>query len=116
MRKALFYVIPSTAVTTAVMMLVVHLDLVSLVALMGALSGFLTMYLLYRLREKPERVEKLYRSELSFADALLPYGVIIVLSLLFPVLRLTAFSFIQFPGIHDVARAFRAGGRSVCQD
>jgi len=94
-RKALFYVIPSTAVTTAVMMLVVHLDLVSLVALMGALSGFLTMYLLYRLREKPERVEKLYRSELSFADALLPYGVIIVLSLLFPVLRLDRF-FLSF--------------------
>jgi lactate permease len=94
-RKALYYVVPSTIVTTAVMMFIVHMDLVSLVALLGALSGFVTMYALYWLREKPPKVERLFRAELSLVDALLPYIVIIILSLLFPLLHLDRF-FLSF--------------------
>ncbi|MDI9492780.1 MAG: L-lactate permease [Bacillota bacterium] len=87
-KKALYYILPTAAVMVAVMTVVVYLNLVSLVGLMGALSGFVTMYLLYRLKEKPEKVTTLYRSELTLLDALLPYIVIIVLSLLFPILSL----------------------------
>ena len=88
LKKGLFYILPASAVMIPVMTLVVYLDLVSLVGLIGALSGTVSVYLLYRIREKPERISSLYRSELTLADSLLPYILIIALSLLFPVLGL----------------------------
>lgn len=98
LKKALFYILPVSAVMTAVMTLVVYLNLVSLVGLMGALSGFVTMYLLYRLKEKPEKVTALYKNQLTLLDALLPYVIIIVLSLLFPLMNLDQYHVaFQFP-------------------
>lgn len=95
LKKAMFYILPSASVTVAVMALAVHLELVSLVGLLGALSGSVAMYLLYQFREKPGKVTTLYKSELTLLDSLLPYIVIVVLSLLFPVLGLDKY-FVAF--------------------
>jgi lactate permease len=99
-KSALYYIIPSSLVMVSVMTAVIYLNLVSLVGLLSALSGFATMYILYKIKEKPEKVGKLYKNELNLFDSLLPYIVIIVLSLLFPVLNLDkyniAFKFPEF--------------------
>jgi len=98
LKKAFSYILPSSVVTVAAMTLVVSLNLVSLVGLIGALSGSVTMYLLYRIKEKPEKAAALYRNELTLSDALLPYGIIIILSLLFPILHLDKYHFaFSFP-------------------
>ena len=97
-KSALYYIIPSSIVMAGVMFTVISFNLVSLVGLMSALSGFLTMYVLYRIKEKPEMPSKLYRSELTLLDSLLPYIIIIVLSLLFSVLHLGKYNLaFQFP-------------------
>jgi lactate permease len=81
-----------------VMTTVVYFNFVSLVGLLGALSGFITAYLLYKIKEKPEKPTKLYRSELTLFDSLLPYIIIIVLSLLFSILHLGKYNLaFQFP-------------------
>lgn len=91
LKKGLFYILPSAAVMVPVMALAVGLDLVSVVGLLGALSGSVTMYLLYRFKEKPGKAGTLYRSRLTLLDSLLPYIVVIALSLLFQVLKLDQF-------------------------
>ena len=99
-KSALYYIIPTSLVMVSVMTAVIYLNLVSLVGLLSALSGFATMYMLYKIKEKPEKAGKLYENELNLFDSLLPYIVIIVLSLLFPVLNLdnysVAFKFPEF--------------------
>ena len=97
-KRALYYILPSSAVMITIMLTVVYFNLVSLVGLMSALSGFITMYVLYRIKEKPAMPAKLYRSALTLFDSLLPYIIIIVLSLLFSVLHLGKFNIaFQFP-------------------
>ncbi|NCB41904.1 MAG: L-lactate permease [Clostridia bacterium] len=97
-KASLYYILPSSVVMVAVMTTVVYFNLVSLVGLLSALSGFITMYFLYRIKEKPEKPTKLYQSNLTLLDSLLPYIVIIILSLLFSVLNLGKYSLaFQFP-------------------
>lgn len=91
-KKGLIYVIPTSLVMIAVMFTVLYFNLVSLVGLLTALSGLLTMFLIYTLKEKPGKPENLYASKLTLGKALLPYTTIIVLSLLFQVLKLGKYS------------------------
>jgi lactate permease len=97
-KKGLVYVIPTSLVMVAVMFTVLYLNLVSLVGLLTALSGLLTMFLIYTVKEKPGKPEKLYADKLTLGKALLPYTTIIVLSLLFQVLKLGKYSIsFQYP-------------------
>ena len=97
-KKALYYIIPSSIVMLGVMLVVVYLNLVSLVGLLSALSGFTTMYILYKLKDKKDKKIVLYKSDINLFDSLLPYIIIIVLSLLFPVLNLDRFNLaFKFP-------------------
>ena len=97
-KSSLYYILPSSVVMVTVMTIVVYFNLVSLVGLLSALAGFITAYLLYRIKEKPEMPKQLYHSELTLLDSLLPYMIIIVLSLLFSILSLGKYNLaFQFP-------------------
>lgn len=97
-KGSLYYILPSSIVMTVVMVGVVHFNLVSLVGLLSALAGLITMYALYRVKEKPEKPVALYKNELHLLDALLPYLIIVVLSLLFSALPLDQYGIaFRFP-------------------
>lgn len=91
-KRGLPYVIPTSLVMIAVMFMVLYFNLVSLVGLLTALSGLLTMFLIYTIKEKPGKPEALYAGKLTLGKALIPYTTIIVLSLLFQVLKLGKYS------------------------
>lgn len=87
-KKGLKYVLPTSIVMNLVTFIVIYLNLLSLVGLLTALSGLITMFLIYSAIEKPGIPKKLYKGSLTLGKALFPYGSIIVLSLLFQVLNL----------------------------
>jgi lactate permease len=78
---------------SAMQFIVITLNLLSLVGLMSSLSGLLTMYILYSVREKPGIPKKLYKSSLTLSKALLPYMMIIAFSLLFQIIDLEQYNF-----------------------
>jgi lactate permease len=99
-RVGLKYVLPTTALMSVVLFGVVKLQLVSLVGLLTALSGLLFMFMLYQQTTKAKLPEKLYSNSLSLGQAVLPYGMIIGLSLLFQVLKLGSIAIaFRFPQI-----------------
>ncbi len=93
--KGLIYIVPTSIVMVAVMMTTIYFNMLSLVGLISALSGLITMFALYMFKEKPGFPEKLYKGSLSLGQAILPYGSIIILSLLFQLLKLNSY-FIAF--------------------
>ncbi len=88
LKKGLIYVIPSSLVMIAVMFTVIRLNLVSLVGLLTALSGLITMFSIYVIKDRPGRPKEMYCSQLTLGKALLPYLMIIGLSLLFQTMKL----------------------------
>lgn len=99
-KKGLIYVIPTTFVMIVVMFSIIYLNMLSLVGLLTALSGLITMFIIYTIKEKPGMPEKLYKEKLTLTGAILPYAAIIGLSLLFQILNLgkyyIAFKFPSF--------------------
>ncbi len=87
-RKGVFYVIPSSLAMVAVMLGTVRLEMHSLVGLLSALAGLLTMAIMYIVKEKPSMPEAPFKGELTLGQALLPYSSVIALSLLFGLLPL----------------------------
>ncbi len=97
-KKGMVYIIPTSLVMIFVMLTVLYLKLVSLVGLLTALSGLITMYLIYCLQEKQRKKVDLYKGNLTLAKALLPYSMIIALSLLFQGFNLGKYSIaFQYP-------------------
>lgn len=87
-KKSLLYVLPTSAVMMVTMHVSLWLNLLSMVSLLSALSGLVTLYMLYRYKEKPTKKEKIQVESMSLWTALLPYGIILVLTLGFQVLPL----------------------------
>lgn len=98
-RKGLKYVLPTSVVMTAALFTVVRLEMLSLVGLLTALSGLIFLFVLYQRTSGARFPEKLYANSLTLGQAVLPYGVIIGLSLLFQVLKLDKINLaFKFPG------------------
>ncbi len=92
-KKALIYVLPTSLVMWATMFLSLWLNLLSMVSLLSALSGLVILYGIFRLREKKtigEKItaDKIQNAPMSLWTALLPYGIILVLTLGFQLLPL----------------------------
>jgi len=87
-KKSLLYVLPTSVVMLATMYLSLWLNLLSMVSLLSALSGLLTLYTIYRLKDKPPNKGKIEIEHMSIWTALMPYGIILVLTLGFQVLPL----------------------------
>lgn len=87
-KKGLLYVLPTSAVMMVTMILSLWLNLLSMVSLLSALAGLLTLYGIFRLKEKPVKKEKIQSEYMSIWTALLPYGIILALTLGFQMLPL----------------------------
>jgi lactate permease len=87
-KRGLFYILPTSLVMMATMSLSLYLNLLSMVSLLSALAGLLTLYILFRIREKPLKKEKLRVEHMSIWTALLPYAIILGLTLGFQMLPL----------------------------
>ena len=86
--KGIKYIFPVSALTVAAMFVTLHLQMFSLVGLTSALTGLITMYIIYRLGRRKEGKVKLYSSSLNLWQAILPYASVIVLTLLLQVLNI----------------------------
>lgn len=110
-KKGLPYLIPTAAVMSAAQYLTIHLGMYSLGTINTALAGIITMYALYRIRnrntaqsvasenhknlpenthenpenshEKPETIQNPKKPALSIISSVFPYALILILSLLF---------------------------------
>lgn len=87
-KKGLIYVLPTSAIMMVTMFLSIQLNLLSMVSLLSALSGLISLYIIYRFREKPVKKEKIQSEHMSIGIALLPYGIILALTLIFQMLPL----------------------------
>jgi len=101
-KKGISYILPVSVVMAAVQLLIISLELYSLASLLTALVGLTAMLLLYKLRTKSKgKNEGMYASELNLLQSVLPYAVILGLSVVFQflpdILRNISLSF-TFPG------------------
>ncbi len=90
-KKGFYYILPSSLAMAAVMAGTVRLEMHSLVGLLSALAGLITMAILYVIKEKPAMPAAPFRGQLTLGQALLPYSSVIALSLLFQLLPLGRF-------------------------
>lgn len=98
-KKGLLYVLPASIVMSIALFTTVRFEMLSLVGLNTALTGLVFTFIMYKLRSRAKLPEKLYAGSLTLGQAVLPYGVIIVLSLLFQILNLGSYSVaFKFPG------------------
>jgi lactate permease len=82
-KKGLFYILPTSAVMTAVQYFTIHLGMFPLASLTTALSGLIVMFTLYKLRSKTKEKSKIHKGNLSLFQSVLPYATIIVLAIMF---------------------------------
>ncbi len=87
-KRNLLYILPTSVIMMVTMHLSLYLNLLSMVSLLSALAGLLTLYVIFRIREKPVKKEKLSAEHMSIWSALLPYGIILALTLGFQMLPL----------------------------
>ncbi|GAB6106571.1 L-lactate permease [Fusibacter bizertensis] len=97
-KKGIAYVMPTSVVMSATMYLALYLNLLSMVSLLAALSGLFTFYVVYLLKAKPLRTTGVQSTQMNLKVALLPYAVILCLTLVFQMLpfKHVALSF-KFP-------------------
>jgi lactate permease len=88
-RKTLIRGIPYIAAVSLVMGLVLYilasLGMASVIGLLTGLSGLLTVFVIYKLTERKKYKEKFvpYKSNLTLLQSVLPYALIVILSLAF---------------------------------
>jgi lactate permease len=98
LKKGLSYILPVSAVMTAVQFLTIHFGMYSLASLTTAISGLIMMFAMYKLRVKTKEKGGVYRGSLSLLQSVLPYATIIIAAMAFSFLpRVPALSF-AFPG------------------
>jgi len=100
-KKGLPYVLPVSAVMTVAQYFTITFGMYSLATLTTALAGLATMFAIYKLREKSKERGKLYTGSLTLLQSVLPYVIILGLSL--------AFQFIP-AAARDIAISFRFPG------
>ena len=98
LKCALVYMIPATITMGVTLYVLAKLAMVSVIGLMTGLVGMLTILVIYKLRTRSSKKVVLYRTELTMADSLLPYILIVVLSLVFFVLDPSAKITLDYPG------------------
>jgi lactate permease len=90
-RKGIFYVLPVSAVMTAVQLFIINGGMFHLATIVTALSGLIIMFLLYKFRsrlraDKTQPVAEktgLYKSKLNLLQSTFPYALILILLLSF---------------------------------
>ena len=85
-KKGLGYIFPVSAVIGGVQYLTISGGFYPLATLIPALAGLAAMFLLYKLRAKPKAPGGFYSGPLTLRQAVLPYAVVLGLSLLFQLL------------------------------
>lgn len=97
-RKGILYVLPTSILMATVMFTVVSFELMSMIALITASSGMIFLYTMYRLTHRNLEKINLYSEKLTLFQSLLPYGLIVVLSIFFQITKPNLFLAFDFPG------------------
>ena len=99
LRRGLIYVLPTSAVMTVSMFAITNFQMMSVVSLLTALIGIVFMFLFYKYITNSDKKYRLYSNDLTLFESILPYGLIIVLSVLFQFITVGAPELVfDFPG------------------
>ena len=82
-KKGLSYVLPVSAIMAVTQYFTIYFGMYAIATLTTALSGLIAMFILYKLRSKSKTKIKLYSDKLNLFQSILPYAVILGLSLAF---------------------------------
>jgi len=97
-KEGLFYLIPASLVMSVSLYILANIQAMSFIGMTTALTGILTILALYHLRKGKTEKTSLYSDSLKLSEAVLPYALIFVLSIICYLLNIkTGFGF-DFPG------------------
>lgn len=97
-KKGLPYIVPATLIMGIALLFLARLEMMSLIGMVTALFGIMTILLLYRFRSKKNEKTESFKGPLSFFESVLPYLLILALSFLFYFLDLKGALSFDFPG------------------
>lgn len=99
LSKGLPYVIITSCVMGAVLYLLARLQMFSVIGLMTGISGLITLFALYKIKNRKNGGSvKLYSDKLSLVESLLPYILIVLFSITFFILGPKWAITLDFPG------------------
>ncbi|OWZ85007.1 L-lactate permease [Natranaerobius trueperi] len=110
LKRGSGYVVSTSFVMILTMFLVTSVEMMSVVSLLSALVGMIFMFFLYKQINNVAIPKNLYKEQLNLKESILPYGLIIILSVIFQVLPNLSLEFsFHFPGFetalgHEVSR------------
>lgn len=98
MKNAFIYVVPASVTMGTTLYILAKMAMVSVIGLMTGLVGMITILLIYKLRSRGGERKVLFSTDLTLAESILPYILIVILSIAFfildPSLKLT----LDYPG------------------
>lgn len=98
MIRGAVYIIPASAVMGAVLFTLAKLEMVSVIGLITGLSGLLTIFAVYKLKNRGKKAVSLYKDKLNLFQSVLPYILIVLLSVAFFILDPKWVIELDFPG------------------
>ena len=98
MIRGAVYIIPASAVMGAVLFTLAKLEMVSVIGLITGLSGLLTIFAVYKLKNRGKKTASLYKDKLNLFQSVLPYILIVLLSVAFFILDPKWVIELDFPG------------------
>ena len=81
--KGLPYVLITSVAMSITLYVLASLEMVSVIGLSTGTVGLITMYLVYKIKNKVKGKRKLYKDKLTLLESVLPYILIVVLSVAF---------------------------------
>ena len=82
-RKGFLTIALATVIMSAVMTSVVFFEMLSLIGLMSATGGIAVVLIINKIKTANEPKKELYKSGINIGEAVLPYALIVVFSLMF---------------------------------
>jgi len=105
-RKAVVTGLPYVLITSAAMSITLYvlasLEMVSVLGLSTGTVGLVTMYLVYKVRNRNAGKKELYKDKLNLIESVLPYILIIVLSIAFFIIDPSVQLTLDFPGYESM--------------
>ena len=105
-KKALIQGLPYVLFTSAAMSVTLYtvasLEMVSVIGLSTGTVGLVTMYIVYRIRNRRLARKKLYKDKLSLVQSILPYILIVAFSVVFFILNPKISFNLSFPGYNSM--------------
>ena len=101
--KGVPYVLATTITMGVTLYIVSKLEMLSIIGISTGLVGLITLFTINKLSNRTQEKITLFKSEINLAQALMPYILIVILSLAFYVIHPTWAIYLNYPGYETLA-------------